>query len=389
MLSVTSRREFLIAALIVLLFWTWVAFAPEAVSSYTKRVVADFYDRGVYFQRGTWLTQGTPALSEYPPIATLLFGLTHLVTPSVGGVEPTRVYAAVFSLLMTVPLLGVVALLMQHLQASRKKWAWLMLLPPALYFALNRFDILPALFCLLGFLALLKMQSARAGLWMAIGAFTKWYPALLMPAFVIHAWRKTGRFPWRMVMTFALVSAAINAAVFAHGGRDALLAPYQAHVSRIAEMVSLPVLIDAGAQALGLWRGQPPMLLTVLSLFQFLPAIMTAFVRLDSEEALTDQALVSIGAFVFFSRVWSPQWLLWILPFAILAIRNRSDAVLNATYCGLMYVCFPFLFDLFGVTDARLRVGASIAYFVLAIILMRATIRLLGQRRGSLSAIRT
>lgn len=119
--------------------------------------------------------------SEYPQIPTLLFGLVHIPFLSQPDEDVAYVkYSALFSLLMIGVLIGLAGLIGRMLRREKLKYIFFLLLPAPLYFAFNRFDVLPALICTLALFMVQKKNWEYAAILLAIGTFTKWYPALLL-----------------------------------------------------------------------------------------------------------------------------------------------------------------------------------------------------------------
>ena len=165
-----------------------MTFMPLIFKDRTGRLLADPYDRSVYFARGRWLTDGMLPISEYPQIPTLLFGIDRLGS---NWVEPNLqlvVYISLFSLEMLLALFY--KELLELLPPELSNYAFLALSPPTIYFAANRFDILPAYLCLLAYGAATRRKWTLAAFILAIATFTKWYPVLLFPGYFLYATTK-------------------------------------------------------------------------------------------------------------------------------------------------------------------------------------------------------
>ena len=63
--------------------WIVMTFLPVVFDTGTVRFFNDHYDRTTYFERGKWLSENSPAISEYPQIPTFLFGINHLISMGV------------------------------------------------------------------------------------------------------------------------------------------------------------------------------------------------------------------------------------------------------------------------------------------------------------------
>lgn len=359
-------------ALFLLLLWGFVwKFGEENFGSQIRYFV-DIWDLRAYYNNGKWFPAGTQPYvdvpSEYPQVATYIFGWVHLF----GADEPRagvarEIYFRAFRMLML--LAGYATFLLVEFMKERKKWlALLLFLPGPLYYLFNRFDILPALFCLLAFLFIRRQNWSIAAFLLAVSAMTKWYSILLMPSLMVYIWRMDKKIPWKPALVFALTILWIALPTYLAGGVDALLLPYAFHLNRASETASLPNLLISG---LGL-SSEKTTTFVFLSL-QLLPSILSFFFRIDSLEKLGRWWIVILGAFILFSRIYSPQWILWILPFLLLLLDDAFEIGLTLLYGTLTYLGFPLAYD--GMRSILLGVHlASLA--ILFILIIRSASRL-------------
>lgn len=320
------------------------------------RAFVDDYDHSVYAERGSWAPTGRlpyrDAFSEYPPLATYVFALPYLV------VGNDRVaYRAAFSLLMAAALYGTIVLLWRMLP-TKKSRAYLLLLPAGLYFSLNRFDLLASGLALLSLRCLGARWSAVAGACLGAAALTKWYPALLLPVYLSYEYRQDRAGAWRLLLAFGATAAALMAPLAALGGLETLLRPYAFHAGRGLEMVALPALVSRAARYwagvdLGIRLPQIACLLPIAA-----AVVASAVARVDTVERVTCWALTIAGMCVLLSTIWSPQWILWVLPLMILTARPAGDLPWVVAYGILTYVAFPLFFDAFGHQTWHLAVVA-------------------------------
>lgn len=345
---------------------------PLFVGVKTGRLLYDLYDRHVYFIRGAWIIESGPAISEYPQVITFLFGINRFLFSGIDVDLQPVLFAAFFSLQMIMILFLVFKGLLEYLPPSFRNYAYLFLLPPAVYFSYNRFDILPAYLCLIAYLASAKKQWAMAGFVLAIATFTKWYPVLLFPAFFMYAKTIEAKFQWKMVSTFAVTSFAIVSFTYLLGGMETVLAPYQFHTSRSMELVSLPVLLDKASFNLLSIHINMPVIFTLFFILQIAAPVLVLILKLDTLEQLINYCIVAIGLFIFFARIWSPQWFLWLLPFLVLSAKNMKTVGLIAVYSTISYINFPFLLEYTGWDSAPLQASSMLTYVILGVIIVRA-----------------
>jgi uncharacterized membrane protein len=328
------------------------------------RFVNDDFDRVIYSQRGAWALEGLipyrGVFSEYPHVATYILGFPYLV-----GSDGYPAYRAAFSLLMCV-CLGATIVLLQRMLPGRESLAYLMLLPAPLYFTINRFDIVASLFVLLGFWYLQKGRDLASGVSLGIATLTKWYPVLLLPLCLSYVFRRDRRFGWALVLAFAVTCALIVMPSLLGAGVRAVLRPYAFHAGRGLEMVSLPTLLHLYAvQLLGVTV--PPRLVGVLCLSGVLLAVAAGVrARVDSMERVVSWSVIILSVALLLSTVWSPQWMLWVLPLMILAARTTGDVLSLIAYGVIGYLVFPLLHDgLHGFESVPVKVGSFIIYGIL------------------------
>lgn len=333
-------------------------------------------------QRGEWFPQHSlPYVnvpSEYPQIPTYLFGLLYLFIPTSEVLKVYFLYSSIFSLLMLVTLFFTIRML--YAMLPRRKWlAYLMFLPGTLYFTYNRFDILPAFLALWSLLLLRRQKFVATGVLLGIGTLTKWYPALLLPVYLSYDATIYKRLNWKMILAYTVTCVLIALPTILTGGLSAFLEPYLFHAGRGLEQVSLPTLLFLFFSNIGLHPGLELFTYAFLVL-QFLPAPLGLFAYIDTEEKLLRWIILVIGAFILFSRVFSPQWLLWMMPFLILAVRNWFDVALIIFYNLVTYLTFPLAYDLFGVSSTAYKYGgaatAAVLIILLGLALARAKIKL-------------
>lgn len=327
------------------------------------RLFSDDYDRLIYFQRGLWFVNHQvpyqDTLSEYPQVPTYLFGLIHVASLGENNASIAHwKYSSLFSLLMLIVLLATVELL-QRMLPKNSSFFYLLLLPAPLFFSINRFDILPAFLTLLSFKMIQDKRWNAATILLGIGTLTKWYPALLLPAYMLYQYRTTGRFPWQMGFLFFVTCFFIILPTLYSGGIEALAVPYRFHMERGIETVSLPTLLSKSLSGrLDNFIDQKGLALTFL-LLQVAPIPFLIFIKIDNLDRLLNTCILIISNFVLFSRIYSPQWLLWILPFSVLAARNGNDVRLLSLYGIMTYVGFPLVWDYFG-SDSREMIALSV-----------------------------
>jgi uncharacterized membrane protein len=373
-----KQTYFLVAILLVIwLLFISILRANLSNSPDYVRWFNDHNDRWIYMLRGEWFPQHSlpyvDVPSEYPQIPTYLFGLLYLFIPTADVQRVYFLHSSIFSLLMLVSLFFTIRMI--YAMLPERKWlAYLMLLPGTLYFTYNRFDILPAFLALWSLWSLRRQKFVATGILLGIGALTKWYPAFLLPVYLSYDYAMHKRVNWKMILAFAVTGILIALPTLLTGGLAAFLSPYLLHAGRGLEQVSLPELLR-----LILWNIElypSAVLLTYIFLaLQFLPTPLSLFARIDTEEKLLQWNILIIGTFILFSRIYSPQWLLWLMPFLILAVHNWFDIIWIIVYNLVTYLTFPMAVGLYGFSSVAFKIGGAATAAVLAVVLGLAIAR--------------
>lgn len=368
----SKNGKLFLVSITLLAAWFIMTTVSPVFKGKTGRLFSDTYDRSDYFERGKWFTEHTPPLSEYPQIPTLLFGINNLTSMWAETDMQLAVYLAFFSFEMLFILFLVINLLLELLPPNFQNYAFLMLLPPTLYFTYNRFDILPAFLCLTAYSAATKRQWTKVSIILAVATFTKWYPVLLFPGFFMYAFYLESKFQWKMIIGFAVTSIAILLLSYLFGGFESVLATYQFHMARNVDYIAFPVLINNLVRSVLSIPLIPPNYLLFFFIMQISAPIMIIFVKLESLDQLIDYCIVVMGLFVLFSRIWSPQWFLWLLPFLIISAKNAKTVWLIIVYNISIYLCFPLIFDSYGKSSYQMQIAGLLTYLILIFLIFRS-----------------
>lgn len=349
-----NKRYILTLRIVVIGLWICSTTIFRDNLSESIRFINDNADRGDYYKRGMWLVnQSVPyrdVFSEYPQIPTWLFGIVHIPFLNQTDNNVARLnYIALFSLLMTGMLIALAEIISRLLAKEKLKYIYFLLLPAPLYFALNRFDVLPATICTLTLFMVNKEKWGYAAVLLALGTFTKWYPALLLFPILIYM-QKTNPKPERILkflILFFATSFLIVLPTYLSGGMNAILAPYLFHNNRGAEILSLPGLIEVILLELTSIHLEQ-VLNIIFLLLQIIAIPFLFFTRLNTFEKLLNWCLLIITLYILFARIYSPQWILWVFPLLIISSRDKIDIGLIWIYGIVTYIGFPLIFDIFG-----------------------------------------
>jgi uncharacterized membrane protein len=302
---------------------------------------------------------------EYPPGALAVF-----LPPAAFGTDH---YNAGFKLLMALcgaATLVVVALLLVRLGASTMRlWAALLLLalsPAALGpISLNTYDAWPALLTVAALAALLAGSGVLAFALLGLAFAAKVYPLVLVPPALVFVWRTAGRdAAARASAAFVGVAAAVIVP-FLVLAPDGLVDSFRAQAGRALQVESLGGSLLAAADHLGIYSATvvhrtghaisydlagslPEALGYASSVLQVLAVALVAWLYArgrDEPARLVVAFAAAVAGFLAFTRFFSPQYLVWLVPFA--ALLGPVEWVLTAAALLLAQVWFFHYSDVF------------------------------------------
>ncbi|GAY19285.1 hypothetical protein MSZK_60110 [Mycobacterium sp. shizuoka-1] len=239
--------------------------------------------------------------------------------------------------------------------AGRRVWdAALVAASPVLVFQIfTNFDALATALAIGGLLAWARRRPVLAGILIGLGVAAKLYPALLLLPLVVLAIR-SDRMPEAAKTVVAAVGAwfVVNLpvlALFPRGWSEF----FRLNSRRGDDMDSLYNVVksftgwDGFDANLGFW--EPPTILnTVVAVLFLLCCAAIAYIALTAPQRprVAQLAFLTVAAFLLVNKVWSPQFSLWLVPLAVLALPHRRILLAWMTIDMLVWV--PRMFYLYG-----------------------------------------
>jgi len=290
---------------------------------------------------------------EYPPLALVPIRLGGAFGPG------ATAYAWTFGTLMLGAALAALVLTGRLAGGRRTRAMWLVAGSPLLAGALVRthFDFVPVGLALGGLLGVARGRPVAGFGAFGLGAMTKLFPALLVPVAV--GWligRGERRAAARGVAAFLAVVVALSLPFASTAYLDA----YRFHAERPVQIESTPasVLFALGGSRVTGTTARPDRFrsqgldggaaVAVQAAFAALLVALLAGVSLlaatrGDERGLVLCAFAALLGFVALGKVLSPQFVIWLVPFAALAWTRgeRAVAALCAAAILLTQVEFP------------------------------------------------
>lgn len=290
--------------------------------------------------------------AEYGPLALLAFLPPLLV--------PTTWYNFAFFVEMALVVVALTWLLARY-GAPGAGYLWLTYaMLGSMTLAAGRFDVLPATCVVIAIIAAQRGKLPLAYGALALGTLLKLYPAALLPLLLIESWRARDRAPlWHGPALFAGL-VAVGEGLAATRSPTSLLSPFSFMSARCAQVESLPASLGY------LWAQVTRAPLTYPYDFNStclqtpsLPAAemitlalgmatLALAITLSWRRRLTlgQAALLVIAALILGSKVFSPQYLLWLSPLVALEYGADLAALLGwSIVCLITTFSFPFSYD--------------------------------------------
>jgi len=275
---------------------------------------------------------------EYPPGAFAVF-----MPPTAFGAPH---YNAAFKSLMAlcgVATILLAALVLVELGVTRGRLvlavALLALAPVALGpISLNTYDAWPALLTVLALLLFLRGRALLGAGVLGLAVSAKVYPLVLVPLAGIYVWRRAG--PRRVLAALAVfvVIAAAVVVPFAAYDLHGVASSFRSQAERGLQIESLGASLLLAADRLGLYdanvvettgvagrnlSGSLPDAVAVLTLVLEAVAVVTVWLLYgrvrDARARLPLAFAAAVAGFLAFTKVFSPQYLVWLVPLVVLA----------------------------------------------------------------------
>ena len=239
--------------------------------------------------------------------------------------------------------------------AGRRIWdAVLVGASPILIFQIfTNFDALATALAVGGLLAWARRRPTLAGVLIGLGVAAKLYPALLLlPLFLLGI--RTGRLREAVrtavvaVVTWVLINTPV-AIAYPRGWSEF----FRLNSRRGDDMDSLYNVVKSFTgwkgfdSGLGFW--EPPILLnSVVGIFFLLCCAAICYIALTAPRRprLAQLTFLVVAAFLLVNKVWSPQFSLWLVPLAVLALPHRRILLVWMTIDALVWI--PRMLYLYG-----------------------------------------
>jgi hypothetical protein len=263
----------------------------------------------------TWPYSSSMNAVEYPPLTGVVMWATSLLTP--GGENAYRYYFLINALLIAFLFVGSAILLSR----MKPKFWYLLPLSPAvllsLYINWDMWGIISTIAAIYWFD---RKKYTKSAICLGVGIATKFFPIVLLAPIILLFIRKQERERAFKFLTVTMASwLAINLP-FILMNFSGWLRFFQLNTKRDADFGSLWFALQIfGIHVRNLNT------ISFLNLLVGLAAFAVYFFGLERTPSLSSVAFTSLAIFTIANKVYSPQYVLWLTPLAIMAMRGLRD----------------------------------------------------------------
>jgi len=262
----------------------------------------------------TWPYSSATNSVEYPPITGVVMWATSLITPH--GLENFHFYYLINVFLLLLLFVGS-ALLVWHMNPGI--WHLFVIAPAVVASLFINWDMWAVLTALAAIYWFDQKKYDYSGLALGISVATKFFPiVLLIPAFLIFWKRSQVKSAIRYFSISMGLWVLINLpfALFTPSGWWRF---FKLNGSRGADFGS----IYYSLQLLGI--SLPAINIASILLFLVASAIFVIFLfQKDYVPNLAQIAFIEVAIFTLASKVYSPQYILWLTPLAVIALQKKD-----------------------------------------------------------------
>ncbi len=317
-------------------------------------------DIGALPYKASWLDNGEVRYMEYPVLTGfwmyLISGVSHgyLAVAEASGFLPVPLDVGAYFTI------GAIALGLLYLWAvsctakiaRRRIWdtAIMCLAPLLIVHAFTNWDLLPIALTAAAMLAWVRKQPVLAGVLFGLGTAAKLYPVLLLGPLLILCLRTGKMREWtRTAVAAAVVWLVINVPVmlaWPAGWYEFI----RLNSERPPEYDSWYFIV-ATLSGSPIWDKAPgassPSLVNGLSLALFVAACLVIAwfgLAVRRRPRFAQLAFLVVAAFLLTNKVWSPQYSLWLLPLAVLALPRWRPLLLWQASEAIVWVLLMLSF---------------------------------------------
>lgn len=306
----------------------------------------------------TWVgDDGVVRYMEYPVVSGMFQYVTaqaaqawHAIAPG-GPIEVVK-YFLLGSVILA--FLWMVAVWATYLSAGRRPWDTLLMAasPLIIFQAFTNYDLMAVAFASVGLLLWARSKPVWAGVVLGIGVAAKLYPLFLFGALLVVAIRRRRFVDLGKAAAAALVAwLAVNLPVmipFPEGWKEFFRLNSVRPANPESIYAVLQTLTGWAGFDVGRAAGEAPATLNAVSLLLFAlgcVGVLAVGLTAATTPRVAQLAFLIVAVFLLTNKVWSPQYSLWLVPLAVLAVPRAKVLVPWMVFDALLWVAHMSYFN--------------------------------------------
>ncbi len=309
-----------------------------------------------------WLISFITAQNSSQPLHALPheYPLLTLIPFSFGLVTSAHWYQVAFAVAMAL-LAGGVYTLLRVWRSQKAAIAFALYIVIACWAtATARFDIIPAGFTLAALLLAERRRWRWAYALLAIATMFKFYPIVFVPAFFIAQYRSSFRFShewWKGLDVFVLVCSAITVVSLLlsiegtlgplgyFGDRPVQVESTAASILWLASFFGFPLHYNATYGSLNMLSPLSSTVSPIMTILLILGLAYVCWLQWRGKISLALSLVLTLLVVICTGKVFSPQYLLWIIPFVAYVGEWNKCWLASWTVVGLLTTwIYPYIY---------------------------------------------
>ena len=313
---------------------------------------------------------------EYPPLAQPLFLLVHYLPGGyVHAFRWTMALCGAAALVLLVHALASVGASRRRLVVAAVAAGVAPILTGPIF--LNAYDLWPALLVAAALLAFVRGRERTVMVLLALAVAAKVYPVVLVPLALVETWKHGGRDATRRALAWFLGVLLLVHLPFAITGPGGLRFSYWVQLKRGLEVESLGGGLLLALDRLGVHHvdlrvespgstdvagGLAHAVATLSSLVAFVAVLLVVWLYARRRAEPLVAAAAAVVAFMAFGKVFSPQYVDWLVP--LVPAAGAAASALMLGILALTHVVFDRFHDLGGPGGANYK--AALTWWIVA-----------------------
>jgi uncharacterized membrane protein len=252
---------------------------------------------------------------EYPALLAVIAGVTAMMVPGIGFSAERQLAYFDLNSLASFLCWAVIVVAVAYAARNRSRDALMVALAPGIILTSTlNWDLWAVMFATLALLAFSRNKIVLAGVLLGLGTAAKLYPLFLFGAILVLCWR-TGRMAqfWKALAAAVLAWLAVNVPF--------MLTAFD-EWSRFYTFSSEREISFSSVWLAFTWTGLDGEGFSLVSNGLFaLSCLGIAYLGLSAERRprMAQLAFLIVAAFLLLNKVYSPQFVMWLIPLYVLA----------------------------------------------------------------------